>query len=1020
MAAKGPGGKEVARVSVRVVPDSSKFPKDLEKDLKEQSGHEIEVPVDLDTKAAEAHFKAFKEALQRQKIEAKVSLDAGPISRVAASMDRARRPLAGIGALMEGWARSLRSVGQSAERTANAIVRARREAAAAAAETLRWVGWMIKFTLTTDNARKAWASLTGSVKKLASEIRQVPMLLALVSRYLALSATAAGRLAKTRITGFVSALFSGRTYAEAFYRSMERVAVFGARTADAFDRLRRIKLSDVGRALRGIGTAAAGAVRGVSRLGKSFVSSLGKGIGKTFDATVKGIGSAIKSGFSGAANILSSVASGFGKISTSMLLVGAIVSIIAPLVGLVSTLLAGIPSLALAAGAAFAAIYLGLDGIKRAASGLKPLVDKLKASLSDTFDKALTPIFKRLATVFPTLEAGLTSVAKGLVPLAAGFTNVVTSASGMKQIRTILDNTGKFFASLQPMVENFMRAFLTLGEVGSQSFGVLAGVLNTFAANFNAMVQRLKNSGQLTAALEALGKVTGALLDMFTRLFEAGVQAMGQMGGPLSTLITALTNAFVAMTPILTTISNLLSNVLGAALNAMVPVLTALTPAFQLLGNIVGTLLVGAIQAAMPILTTIAKIIGEMVLLALKAIEPILPPLIAFLTQLGQIVGTALLQAFTAVSPLLTLAAQFLTQILQALMPILPAIAELVSAGLQVFIDILSALMPPLIQLAQAIFPVLVDVVKQCVPVFLDIVKALTDLMPIITDIVLAVGQALMPIFQSLWNLVKEIWPSIKDIIEGALTAIKGIIDFVMGIITGDWDRAWKGIQTLLDGVWQMIKGALEAGLKAIVWLFTDLPMNLLRALGNLGGLLLGVGKDLLVGLWNGIAGAADWLWQKVKEFFSWLLPNWVKDMLGINSPSKVFADIGKWIPPGLANGIDANARVAADAAKTLASGVVDAFSINGDARQYGKAVAADWAAGLNSSQPVALAAVDDMAALVNDGVSAQWRGQVSADGFGSIGDKVADALSGWNVQIDKFGLASLVRNANSRNENGR
>lgn len=59
-------------------------------------------------------------------------------------------------------------------------------------------------------------------------------------------------------------------------------------------------------------------------------------------------------------------------------IVVAVFAAAAPLIGLVAGLIAGLPSLLSAAGAGAAAIALGMDGIKNAASQLSPQLDALK------------------------------------------------------------------------------------------------------------------------------------------------------------------------------------------------------------------------------------------------------------------------------------------------------------------------------------------------------------------------------------------------------------------------------------------------------------------------------------------------------------------------------------------------------------------------------------------------------------------------------------------------------------------
>jgi hypothetical protein len=62
------------------------------------------------------------------------------------------------------------------------------------------------------------------------------------------------------------------------------------------------------------------------------------------------------------------------------------------------------------------------------------------------------------------------------------------------------------------------------------------------------------------------------------------------------------------------------------------------------------------------------------------------------------------------------------------------------------------------------------------------------------------------------------------------------------------------------------------------------------------------IGKELIMGLWNGIASLKDWLWDSVKSVFSGVI-NGVKKFLGINSPSKVFAEIGDSMGEGVGVG---------------------------------------------------------------------------------------------------------------------
>ncbi len=85
-----------------------------------------------------------------------------------------------------------------------------------------------------------------------------------------------------------------------------------------------------------------------------------------------------------------------------------------------------------------------------------------------------------------------------------------------------------------------------------------------------------------------------------------------------------------------------------------------------------------------------------------------------------------------------------------------------------------------------------------------------------------------------------------------------------------------------------------------------------------------GIGKNVVEGLWNGIIGAKDWFKKKIGDFFD-LLPDWVKDILGIHSPSTVMRDeVGVYVPEGVAVGIEENMGVVKTAMQDMGGTMVN------------------------------------------------------------------------------------------------
>jgi hypothetical protein len=82
---------------------------------------------------------------------------------------------------------------------------------------------------------------------------------------------------------------------------------------------------------------------------------------------------------------------------------------------------------------------------------------------------------------------------------------------------------------------------------------------------------------------------------------------------------------------------------------------------------------------------------------------------------------------------------------------------------------------------------------------------------------------------------------------------------------------------------------------------------------------LVAAGKDIVGGIWDGIKSMGDWLKNKVVAWAADVLPGPIADLLGISSPSKLFAEMGRDVGRGLAQGIEESRRWVESASADLA-----------------------------------------------------------------------------------------------------
>lgn len=127
--------------------------------------------------------------------------------------------------------------------------------------------------------------------------------------------------------------------------------------------------------------------------------------------------------------------------------------------------------------------------------------------------------------------------------------------------------------------------------------------------------------------------------------------------------------------------------------------------------------------------------------------------------------------------------------------------------------------------------------------------------------------------------------------VVSAVMIANPIIAIIAGIAAAVYliYRNWDTIGPWLAALWGKVK-AFFVG--AWTYLTTELPAQLANA-----------GRDMVDGLWAGIMAKKDWLMGKLKGFAE-LIPAPIRKALDINSPSRVFADIGGHVMTGLDQGL--------------------------------------------------------------------------------------------------------------------
>ena len=141
----------------------------------------------------------------------------------------------------------------------------------------------------------------------------------------------------------------------------------------------------------------------------------------------------------------------------------------------------------------------------------------------------------------------------------------------------------------------------------------------------------------------------------------------------------------------------------------------------------------------------------------------------------------------------------------------------------------------------------------------------------------------------------------IQALPEIITTIVKAIPEIVSGIVDAFIGNIDKIIQAGVDLFVALIEN-LPTIIVEIVKAVPKIVTGIVDAIVGLTSKMADAGASLLKGLWNGISNTANWLWNKVKGWANGLLKN-IKGLLGIHSPSTVFAGIGENMGLGLGEG---------------------------------------------------------------------------------------------------------------------
>lgn len=552
---------------------------------------------------------------------------------------------------------------------------------------------------------------------------------------------------------------------------------------------------------------------------------------------------------------------------------------------------AGAAALAVA-GAATAAVSGVVAASVSSYSQYEQMVGGIETLYKDSADQVGQYALQAMATTGLTANQYMETLTSFSGTLLRGLEGDTAKAAqvGNMAVQNMADNAATFGTSMDTIRETYQ-------SLARGNFEMLDSLNLGFAGTQQGMADLINQSGVMGAGFVATAENVKSI--PFDKMLSAIDAVQGQMG---------LTGR--AAEEAMKTISGSMGMVTASWGNLLTAFGTGNTEMIQ---QSFDTLVKGAIA----LVTNVSAII---------------PSIIAGINQVVQALPAAIAQILPIIIPalnsILTAIINVIPQIMPVFMNIIMGLVQVILENLPRFIEaavgIIVSILQGLAQAAPKLVPMIlnavlsmVDTIIKNLPLIIDagiqvllaviigITNALPQLIPKILEVVKTAGNTLM---QNLPLIIEAGIKLLVAIIQGLAQALPQLMQYIPQIINTLVQvlTAPAMINLLLHAAWDIIFALIKGLIQALPQLangVSQIADSIEQGIRNILNGMINAGKDLIVGLWNGITNKKDWIIGQIKGFGSSVISS-IKGIFGIHSPSTVFRDeIGKNLALGLGEG---------------------------------------------------------------------------------------------------------------------
>ena len=424
-----------------------------------------------------------------------------------------------------------------------------------------------------------------------------------------------------------------------------------------------------------------------------------------------------------------------------------------------------------------------------------------------------------------------------------------------------------------------MAATAAMGEVQ----GVLADALEWQGVNldeYNAQLATMATEEERAAYIqETLTGLYGEAADAYAENNAAIIEANKAQAD--------LTDATAELGAVAEPLMTILKSLAATLITGLLPYIKELAGALQTLfkgditkgaeqiGGVLDGLLSKVVDLASGIVTGLGEILPQLLPKLVEILSGLIQNIIGFIPQLLEAAKTLFLGIVQAIPPTVVM-----------LLNELPKIID-------VILQTIGNAIPFILEAAQQALGM---IVKALPSVITSLVSALPKLLQSIIDYFVTAGPK---VYKQAVSLLLEIVKAIPSVVTSLVSALPKLITSIISTLVKSAPSILSAAFTMLFEVVKAIPQIALELVKAVPQLIT----SIVKALAGGYKALFNIGKDMLKGLWDGMKSLGGWIWDKISGFFNKTIVGGIKKLLGIASPSKVFAEMGEYSAEGYLGG---------------------------------------------------------------------------------------------------------------------